>query len=95
MSGSAVTAYKIVDSKRLKLDELSVAEDSGWRDLDTERVAELADLFRAGDYGATTLAAPSVFFGENGKYLQSKEDGRIRLNNGLSTIAALKLLEIQ
>ena len=93
MSGSAVTAFKILDSKRLMLDELSIAEDSGWRELDSERVAELADLFRAGDYGATTLAAPSVLFGENQQYLQSQVDGRIRLNNGLSTIAALKLLE--
>ena len=64
MSASAVTAFKIVDCKRLMLDELSVAEDSGWRELDAERVAEMADLFRAGDYGATTLAPPSVLFSE-------------------------------
>ena len=30
----------IVDAKRLQLDDISVAADSGWRDLDLDRVED-------------------------------------------------------
>ena len=37
---------KTLSSQRVKLDDISTAEDSGWRDLDPERVSELVDMVK-------------------------------------------------
>ena len=83
---------EVRDTVRLPLDDISVAEDSGWRVLDEDRVSELLDVFKHGDFGATTLAMPSILCDDDSKPILSREDGRARLNNGKSTVAALKKL---
>lgn len=37
---------KIVGSERIKLDDFSLEEDSGWREADEERVAELIEMIK-------------------------------------------------
>ena len=37
---------KILGSERIALDDLSVEEDSGWRDEDEERVEELVQMIK-------------------------------------------------
>jgi hypothetical protein len=82
----------VIDTRRFKLDDLSVGTDSGWREYDADRIEELVTAFKAGDYGATTLAIPSVLATPGHDLQTSREDGRYRLNNGKSTVAALKML---
>ena len=43
-----------------KLCELSTADDSGWREVDQDRVAELEVMIFEGNWGATALAGPSL-----------------------------------
>ena len=74
---------------RIPLDQLSVAADSGWRDLDPIHVAELEMVVRSGRWGQTTLARPSVLEA-SGRKVVSLEDGRFALNNGLHAIKALQ-----
>ena len=81
-------APKIVGSTRIPLDDLSVAEDSGWRDEDEERVIELVQMIKDGQWGATTMAKPSVLQGA-GNVLISAIDGRTLLNNGKQVVIAL------
>ena len=35
-------------------------QDSGWREIDEQRVAELEAAFKQGDFGQTTLSMPTV-----------------------------------
>ena len=49
-----------VRTGRVKLSDLSIGEDSGWRGLNVRRVDELLHTLKAGDFGKTTLAKPSV-----------------------------------
>ena len=72
----------------LPLDDLSVAEDSGWRATDPKRVQELLDLFLSGQYGLGILKPPSVLVFDGAPKLAS--DGRRRLNDGKHTIRALQ-----
>ena len=92
-SSAVMKGPRVLDTRRLALAEVSICEDSGWRDLDLERVAELRALFEAGEYGATTLAIPSILTDADGRPQVSKHDGRYRLNIGKSTIAALQALQ--
>ncbi len=89
---SGMQSPDVVDTRRIKLDDLSVEEDSGWREWDEERVSQLADAFMTGDFGATTLAIPSVLADSERVLRTSQVDGRTRLNNGKSTVGALKRL---
>ena len=73
---------------RIPLDELSVAEDSGWRSLDASHVKTLEETVRGGAWGHTKLVRPSVLE-EGGKKSTSAEDGRYLLNNGLHAVKAL------
>ncbi len=75
-----------------KVSEISVAVDSGWRDVDEERVTELENIILDGSYGSTSLAAPTLI-AENGRVLVSTVDGGLCLNNGKQMIAALRRVE--
>ena len=86
-------AFDVVETKRVPLDDFSMGEDSGWREHDADRVQQLIDIFKSGEYGSTTLSIPSVLMGQHGDVLLSREDGRYRINNGRSTISALKALK--
>ena len=80
---------KVVESKRVKVVEMSVKDDtSGWRPLDQGRVQELLDVFKRGEYGTSTLANPSVL-----QWSSPASDGLLRISNGKSTIAALQQLQ--
>jgi hypothetical protein len=71
---------------KLRLEDISVEDDSGWRGKIPGRVEELVDLFRSGGFGQTTLALPSLL----GSLLAS--DGRRKLANGKSCVTALQAL---
>lgn len=76
-----------INTIRVALDDISIDQDSGWRDLDSERVSELKDAFKNGDSGLGILAIPSLLEDKI-----SAIDGRRCLNNGKATVAALKAL---
>ena len=44
----------------VSLDAVSLADDSGWHDLDPARVEELSAMIFGGNLGATALAGPSL-----------------------------------
>ena len=87
--------YSVEDNRVFDVNDLSCAADSGWRELCEHRVAELTQLFKQGDFGQTTLSAPSALCGPDKQPLESTVDGKIRLNNGKSTIAALQKLKAE
>lgn len=75
-------------TERVLLDSLSIADDSGWRQLDEERVNELEAAFFEGGFGQTALAGPSVVHVQ-GQPLFSAHDGGAVLFNGKHCVAAL------
>ena len=65
----------IVSHEVVALDSVSLAVDSGWRDLDQEHVEALVNMILEGNYSATALAGPSLI-SEGGRKLTSREDGK-------------------
>ncbi len=63
---AAATAV-FLRTERVKLADLSLAGDSGWRDLDESRVGQLEEVLYRGDFGNTTLAKPSVLCDQSDK----------------------------
>ena len=80
---------QFLTSTVVKLCEISVANDSGWRDIDDARVQELEAVILDGSYGATSLAGPSLL-AEDGKPMHSTTDGGYILNNGKQIAHALQ-----
>lgn len=78
----------MVGHKVVKLEEISLADDSGWRELDAERVSELCEVIKGGSYGATSLMGPSLVQQDN-KMVLSATDGRFVIYNGKHFISAL------
>ena len=81
------------------LDELSVANDSSWRAFDKVRVDALKIDFKAGKYGVGNFSKPSVLMSSSNKEGNDEEaksdvDGLMKLDNGKSTIIALKDLKV-
>ena len=50
----------VLKTERMRLQEISVEEDSGWRDLSEERAQELYISFKGGEYGIGILTIPSI-----------------------------------
>ena len=50
----------VLKTERVMLDDISVCEDSGWRDVDAGEIAILREKFRAGEYGIGILTIPSI-----------------------------------
>ena len=77
----------------LSLDDVSLADDSGWRVVNEEFVNNLVDDWtERGTYGHTVFEAPSVLLRsdtEQGQFLLSSTAGKIRINNGQRKVAAL------
>ncbi len=92
MTPEPAQAPRVIDNRRIKLDDISIAEDSGWRELDEERIQELTVAFKNGEFGQTTLGCASVTADQQDKLKTSRHDGRYRLSNGKSTVAALQAL---
>ncbi len=51
-----------VKTARIKLADLSLQSDSGWREVSESRVAELEAVILAGDFGNTILRRPTVLY---------------------------------
>jgi hypothetical protein len=77
-----------VGHEKLRLDEVSLASDSGWRELDNERVDELVAVIMQGSWGMTSLAGPSIV-SEGGTKQCSAEDGKFVIFNGKHIVKAL------
>ena len=60
MPATAAASIAYVRTERIRLADLSTAEDSGWRAVNNRRVSEIVEVLKAGDFGKTTLAKPSV-----------------------------------
>ncbi|CAE7835609.1 unnamed protein product [Symbiodinium necroappetens] len=71
------------------LEDLSVSDDSGHREVEEDRVVELLGKITAGEYGsARSTAQPTVRFNaEGGKMMCA--DGRLKLADGKHWITAL------
>ena len=81
------------------LGELSVAKDSSWREKDQMRVDALKIDFKDGKYGVGNFSKPSVLISTtspegNDEAVKSDVDGLVRLDNGKSTIIALKEMQV-
>ena len=85
-------APKLISSETVLLRDLSVAEDSGWREIDSERVIELTNTILEGGWGATSLKGPSLIADDSGRLLNSTTDGRIILFDGKHLVQALQNL---
>ena len=81
------------------LDDLSVAQDSGWRDFDEARVESLKVDYKACKYGTGNYGKPSVVINTSSAEGRDEEkisdiDGLAVLDNGKSDIQALKHLKV-
>ena len=76
---------------RVPIDGISVAEDSGWRDLVPERVTELIeDVIKSGDWGSSILAGPKLVVDSHKKRVESSHDGLWILDDGKHIVKALQ-----
>ena len=89
---SKTLAAAHLGTERIPLEEISVADDSGWRELAQGHVAELRATILNGDYGSTTLAKPSLLVDQADKIVLSGVDGCYVINNGKHFVAALQQL---
>ena len=78
---------KQIRTQLVPLQEVSLAIDSGWRDVDEGHVATLKAMITRGDWGSTTLAGPSLI-AEGGTIIFSKEDAKFVIFNGLQIVFA-------
>lgn len=78
----------IAAEELVKLQDLSTADDSGWRAIDRARVDELKAAFERGEFGQNLLRRPSVVQFGGARLLCA--DGGMRLVDGKQTVVALK-----
>ena len=90
-SKAAGSLAPLVVSKdfRIPVQDVSTEGDSGWRSLDTDRVAELKTTFLSGDWGNNIMTKPAVL-NEHGNP-KLAQNGLRMLCDGKHTFAALKL----
>ncbi len=81
----------VIKTVDVPLEEISIAENSGWRPLDEERVQELVTTFTSGEMGMTILANPSLRAVAG--VVKLDVDGKKLLNQGKQTVAALQYLK--
>ena len=75
----------------LDVDDISIGEDSGWRDLDLQESEKIERRLREGHYGQTQLPLPSVV--TVGRRRQFAADGLALLNNGKKIVYVLQKLK--
>jgi len=77
-----------VKNALLPLEQISLEERSGWRPRSDKRIEQLAELFRAGQFGVSCACGVQLLSAEdiNGKYL---------IDDGYSTVAALEKLRAE
>ena len=66
---------KQIRTQLVPLQEVSLAKDSGWRDVDESHVATPKAMITREDWRSTALAGPSLI-AEGGKIIFSKEDAK-------------------
>ena len=85
---TATSAPKVVqDVALVKIEDVSVENDSGWRPVDPGRVKELVSLFLSGQYGIGLLRPPSII--QQSGAPKNASDGRQCLSDGKQTMCAL------
>ena len=72
-------APKLIGGMEIKLDDISIEEDSGWREIDEDRCDELEAIILDGGWGATSLKGPSLIADDGGKVQYSTCDGKAKL----------------
>ena len=68
--GKGIDAAKsavYIKTARVKLEDISLAESSGWRPVNAQRVKELEEVVLSGNFGSTILAKPSVLCNSDGE----------------------------
>ena len=75
----------------LDVDDISIADDSSWRDLDAADCELIEADLRDAKYGQTQLAPPSIV--TVGRAEQVASDGLLRLNNGKKMIFVMQKLK--
>ena len=77
----------------VNVDDISIADDSGWRDFDPADCEQIDADLRADKYGQTQLAPPSLVTVAHAD--QTASDGLLLLNNGKKMISVMKLISIK
>lgn len=75
-----------VKNALMPLSLFSLSERSGWRSVSEARIAQLADIFRAGQFGQSVACAVQVLDAEDA-------DGKALIDDGVSTVTALLRLQ--
>ena len=84
-----MAAPKTIAAEELvKLQDLSTADDSGWRAFDRACVDKLKEALERGEFGQNLLRRPSVVQFGGAELLRA--DGGMRLADGKQTVVALK-----
>ena len=84
-------APKVVATSFYPLMDIGVGTDSGWRETDEQRVQDLIDTFKRGEFGINVLANPSILLYDG--LFKVDVGGKTRLANGKSAITALQRLK--
>ena len=85
--GASGIRAQVVQTILVKLEDISLASDSGWRDVAPDMVNRLKEKLMAGEWGQTTLGNPSIVC-ELGQPMTAS-DGKLCINNGKHIITAL------
>ena len=88
----AAMAPKILKTERVRIDSISIEDDSGWRAIDPHRVSSLCNSFKDGEFGMGTLTIPSLRCDQDDTPMLGAHCGCYRISNGKSTVAALHQL---
>jgi hypothetical protein len=83
---------KFLRTERHKPSQVSVADDSSWRNLDQELVDGHIRTIHAGDYGNTSMEQPTLM-AEGGVVRVSTHCGGAILRNGKQWMAAMQFIE--
>ena len=86
-------APKLLRCEVIPLADISVADDSGWREIDDERCTELQDVILDGSWGATALKGPSLIADDSGKLQFCTIDGKAILFDGKHLVTVLQFLK--
>ena len=80
---------EVIKTGVLPLENISLADDSSWRDTDEEQVTKFGKLIENGDYGNTTLSMVAQVLCDKDGVAIMASDGRAKLANGKRFTAAL------
>ena len=84
---TVVAPNVVAESQRVRINDVDVSDESGWRAVDRSRVDELKETFRKGQFGINLLRRPTCLWA-HGKHILST-GGNILLLDGKHTFVAL------